>query len=63
MFYNKQGFVVKHHSRSTHYQEFNVNTSKIQQVSLSISPENRDKTIDYVAFMIMCGYNESEMPV
>ena len=46
-----------------HYQEFNVNTSKNQQVSLSISPENSDETIDYVAFAFVYGYNESEMPV
>ena len=44
-----------------HYKEFNVNTSKNQQVSLSISPENSDETIDYVAFVY--GYNENEMTV
>ena len=46
-----------------HYQEFNVNTSKNQQVSLSISPENSDETIDYVAFAFVYGYNENEMMV
>lgn len=46
-----------------HYQEFNVNTSKDQQVSLSISPENSDETIDYVAFAFVYGYNENEMTV
>ncbi|WP_418545876.1 hypothetical protein, partial [Ruminococcus bromii] len=46
-----------------HYQEFNVNTSKTQQVSLSISPENSDETIDYVAFAFVYGYNENEMTV
>ena len=46
-----------------HYQEFNVNTSKNQQVSLSISPENSDETIDYVAFAFVYGYNENEMTV
>ena len=46
-----------------HYQEFNVNTSKNQQVSLSISPGNSDETIDYVAFAFVYGYNENEMMV
>ena len=46
-----------------HYREFNVNTSKNQQVSLSISPENSDETIDYVAFAFVYGYNENEMTV
>ena len=46
-----------------HYQEFNVNTSKNQQVSLSISPENSDETIDYVAFAFVYGYNGNEMTV
>ena len=46
-----------------HYKEFNVNTSKNQQVSLSISPENSDETIDYVAFAFVYGYNENEMTV
>ena len=46
-----------------HYQEFNVNTSKNQQVSLSISPENSDETIDYVAFAFVYGYNENEITV
>lgn len=46
-----------------HYQEFNVSTSKNQQVSLSISPENSDETIDYVAFAFVYGYNENEMMV
>ena len=46
-----------------HYQEFNVNTSKNQQVSLSISSENSDETIDYVAFAFVYGYNENEMTV
>ena len=46
-----------------HYKEFNVNTSKNQQVSLSISPENIDETIDYVAFAFVYGYNENEMTV
>ena len=46
-----------------HYQEFNVNTSKNQQVSLSISPENSDETIDYVAFAFVYSYNENEMTV
>ena len=46
-----------------HYQEFNVNTSKNQQVSLSISPENSDETIDYVAYAFVYGYNENEMTV
>ena len=46
-----------------HYQEFNVNTYKNQQVSLSISPENSDETIDYVAFAFVYGYNENEMTV
>lgn len=41
----------------------NVNTSKNQQVSLSISPENSDETIDYVAFAFVYGYNENEMTV
>lgn len=46
-----------------HYKEFNVNTSKNHQVSLSISPENSDETIDYVAFAFVYGYNENEMTV
>ena len=46
-----------------HYQEFNVNTSKNQQVSLSISPGNSEETIDYVAFAFVYGYNENEMTV
>lgn len=46
-----------------YYKEFNVNTSKNQQVSLSISPENSDETIDYVAFAFVYGYNENEMTV
>ena len=46
-----------------HYKEFNVNTSKNQQVSLSISPENSDETIDYVAFAFVYGYNENEITV
>ena len=46
-----------------HYKEFNVNTSKNQQVSLSISPGNSEETIDYVAFAFVYGYNENEMTV
>ncbi len=46
-----------------HYQEFHVNTFKNQQASLSISPENSDETIDYVAFAFVYGYNENEMTV
>ena len=46
-----------------HYQEFNVNTSKNQHVSLSISPGNSEETIDYVAFAFVYGYNENEITV
>ena len=46
-----------------HYQEFNVNTSKNQHVSLLISPGNSEETIDYVAFAFVYGYNENEMTV
>lgn len=34
-----------------------------QQESLSISPENSDEIVDYIAFVFTRGYNESEMPV
>lgn len=43
--------------------KFNFNTSKNQQESLSISPENSGERVDCVAFVFMYGYNESEMPV
>ena len=46
-----------------HYQEFNANTDKKQTVSLSITPENENKEINYVAFAFVYGYNENEMTV
>ncbi len=47
----------------THYKEFNANTDKKQTVSLSVTPENNDKEIEYVAFAFVYGYNENEMTV
>lgn len=47
----------------THYKEFNSNTDKKQTVSLSVTPENDDKEIEYVAFAFVYGYNENEMTV
>ena len=46
-----------------HYQEFNANTDKKQTVSLSVTPENNDKEIEYVAFAFVYGYNENEMTI
>ena len=46
-----------------HYQEFNANNDKKQTVSLSITPENENKEINYVAFAFVYGYNENEMTV
>ena len=45
----------------------NVNTSKNQQESLSISPENSGETIDYVEFMVImrvkCQCNKSSIMI
>lgn len=40
--------------------KFNVNTSKNQRISLSISSENSDETIDYIAFLLIYRYNEGD---
>ncbi len=47
----------------THYQEFNAYTSEKQSVAMSVTPENTNNLIDYIAIAFVYGYNENEMTV
>ncbi len=44
-----------------HYQEFNADTSARQSISTTVTPYDYTKTINYVAFAFVYGYNENEM--
>ena len=45
----------------THYQEFNSATSRRQSINLTVTPENTDEVINYVAIAFVYGYNGNTM--
>jgi RHS repeat-associated protein len=46
-----------------HYQEFNAYTDSMQHISLSVSPNDSEKTVEKVAFAFVYGYNKNKMEV
>ena len=45
----------------THYQEFNSATSAKQSMSMSVTPDDENTEINYVAFAFVYGYNKNIM--
>ena len=46
-----------------HYQEFNAYTDSMQNISLSVTPNDSEKTVNKVAFAFVYGYNKNKMEV
>lgn len=46
-----------------YYQSFNSNTTSVQSVSLSVTPENSEKVIQYIDYAFVYGYNKNIMEV
>ena len=46
-----------------HYQAFNAYTDSMQNVSLSVTPNDMEKTVEKVAFAFVYGYNKNTMEV
>jgi len=44
-----------------HYQSFNSNTTSVQSVSLSVTPENSEKVVESVDYAFVYGYNSNTM--
>ena len=45
----------------SHYQSFNSNTTSVQSVSLSVTPENSEKLVQCVDYAFVYGYNSNTM--
>ena len=45
----------------SHYQSFNSNTTSVQSVSLSVTPENGEKLVQCVDYAFVYGYNSNTM--
>ena len=45
----------------SHYQSFNSNTTSVQSVSLSVTPENSEKVVESVDYAFVYGYNCNTM--
>ena len=45
----------------SHYQSFNSNTTSVQSVSLSVTPENSEKVVESVDYAFVYGYNSNTM--
>ena len=45
----------------SHYQSFNSNTTSVQSVSLSVTPENSEKVVQYIDYAFVYGYNSNTM--
>lgn len=45
----------------SHYQSFNSNTTSVQSVSLSVTPENSEKLVQCVDYAFVYGYNCNTM--
>ena len=45
------------------YQSFNSNTTSVQSVSLSVTPENSEKVVRYIDYAFVYGYNKNIMEV
>ena len=45
----------------SHYQSFNSNTTSVQSVSLSVTPENSEKIVESVDYAFVYGYNSNTM--
>lgn len=45
----------------SYYQSFNSNTTSVQSVSLSVTPENSDKVVSYVDYAFVYGYSDNTM--
>ena len=46
-----------------HYQAFNAYTDSMQNVTLSVTPNNSDKSVEKVAFAFVYGYNKNIMTI
>ena len=46
-----------------HYQEFNAYTDSMQNISLPVTPNDSEKTVNKVAFAFVYGYNKNKMEV
>ena len=47
----------------SYYQSFNSNTTSVQSVSLSVTPENSEKVVRYIDYAFVYGYNKNVMEV
>ena len=45
----------------SHYQSFNSNTTSVQSISLSVTPENSEKLVQCVDYAFVYGYNGNTM--
>ena len=45
----------------SHYQSFSSNTTSVQSVSLSVTPENSEKVVQYIDYAFVYGYNSNTM--
>ena len=45
----------------SHYQSFNSNTTSVQSISLSVTPENSEKLVQCVDYAFVYGYNSNTM--
>ena len=45
----------------SHYQSFNSNTTSVQSISLSVTPENSEKIVESVDYAFVYGYNSNTM--
>ena len=45
----------------SHYQSFNSNTTSVQSISLSVTPENSEKVVESVDYAFVYGYNCNTM--
>ena len=45
----------------SHYQSFNSNTTSVQSVLLSVTPENSEKVVQYIDYAFVYGYNSNTM--
>ena len=46
-----------------HYQQFNACTNAMQNISLSVTPNDSEKTVESVAFAFVYGYNKNKMEI
>ena len=48
-------------THESHYQSFNSNTTSVQSISLSVTPENSEKVVESVDYAFVYGYNSNTM--